>query len=106
MTIVTWAVVGDITQPSLSFNITVQRNGWEQKISDICLSTLNTFAADPQNSHSHVPYYFVSVIYNTKSGWRFQHKDQPSHTYIKLNQKNYAAFPGTKHNFHKKNKKK
>jgi hypothetical protein len=69
MTIVTWEVVGDITQPSLSFNIPVQKNGWEQKISDICLSILITFAADPQNSHSHVPYYFVSVINsNTKLG--------------------------------------
>lgn len=64
MTIVTWAVVGDITQQSLSFNIPVQKNGWEQ-ISDICLSTLITFAADPQNSHSHVPYYLVSVLYIT-----------------------------------------
>jgi len=62
MTIVTWSVVGDITQPSLSFNIPVQKKGWEQKISDTCLSTLITFAADPQNSHSHVPKYFVIYI--------------------------------------------
>jgi hypothetical protein len=37
MTIVTWAVVGDITQLSHSFNIPVQKNGWEQKFSDIYL---------------------------------------------------------------------